>query len=85
MCARYTARVIRGAKIQPSPAWLREKLEAAGVASISNVVDVTNYVMLELGNPMHAFDLGKVRDKEHRRAAREDPARRCGRSMETNG
>lgn len=63
LCARYTARVIRGVKIQPSPAWLREKLEAAGVASISNVVDVTNYVMLELGNPMHAFDLGKVRDK----------------------
>ena len=63
LCARYTARVIRGAKIQPSPSWLREKLEAAGVASISNVVDVTNYVMLELGNPMHAFDLGKVRDK----------------------
>ncbi len=63
VCARYTARVIRGAKIQPSPVWLRERLEAAGVASISNVVDVTNYVMLELGNPMHAFDLGKVRDK----------------------
>jgi phenylalanyl-tRNA synthetase beta chain len=63
LCARYTARVIRGAKIQPSPAWLREKLEAAGVTSISNVVDVTNYVMLELGNPMHAFDLGKVREK----------------------
>src|SRR5262249_2643095 len=63
LCARYTARVIRGAKIQPSPAWMREKLEAAGGASTSNVVDVTNYVMLELGNPMHAFDLGKVRDK----------------------
>lgn len=63
LCARYTARVIRGVRIQPSPAWMREKLEAAGVASISNVVDVTNYVMLELGNPMHAFDLGKVRDK----------------------
>jgi phenylalanyl-tRNA synthetase beta chain len=64
LCARYTARVIHGAKIQPSPAWLRERLEAAGVASISNVVDVTNYVMLELGNPMHAFDLGRVRDKK---------------------
>jgi phenylalanyl-tRNA synthetase beta chain len=63
LCARYTARVIRGVKIQPSPAWMREKLEAAGVASISNVVDVTNYVMLELGNPMHAFDLAQVRDK----------------------
>ncbi|HLZ11631.1 MAG TPA: phenylalanine--tRNA ligase subunit beta [Candidatus Acidoferrum sp.] len=62
VCARYTARVIRGVKIGPSPAWMRERLEAAGVASISNVVDVTNYVMLELGNPMHAFDWGKVRD-----------------------
>jgi hypothetical protein len=62
VCARYTARVVRGVKIQPSPPWLRERLEAAGVASISNVVDVTNYAMLELGNPMHAFDLSKVRD-----------------------
>jgi phenylalanyl-tRNA synthetase beta chain len=62
LCARYTARVIRGVKIQPSPAWLRERLEAAGVSSINNVVDATNYVMMELGNPMHAFDYDKVRD-----------------------
>src|ERR1700729_1891065 len=51
LCGRFTARVIRGAKIAPSPAWLRERLEACGVASISNVVDATNYVMLELGQP----------------------------------
>ena len=76
LCGRFTARVIRGVKIQPSPAWLRERLEASGVASISNVVDVTNYVMLELGQPMHAYDFDKVRD--HRivvrkaRAERED-------------
>ena len=63
LCGRYTARIIRGVKIQPSPAWLRERLEAAGVASINNLVDVTNYVMLELGNPMHAFDYSKVRDR----------------------
>src|SRR5271170_740685 len=62
LCGRFTARVIRGVKIQPSPAWLRERLEASGVASISNVVDVSNYVMLELGNPLHTYDYDKVRD-----------------------
>ncbi len=61
-CGRFTARVIRGAKIQPSPKWLKERLEASGVASISNVVDVTNYVMLELGHSLHAFDYDKVRN-----------------------
>jgi len=60
LCGRFTARVIRGVKIQPSPAWLRERLEAAGVASISNVVDATNYVMLELGHALHAFDYDLV-------------------------
>ncbi len=62
LCGRFTARVVRGVKIAPSPAWLRERLEASGVASISNVVDVTNYVMLELGQPMHAYDYDKIRD-----------------------
>jgi len=62
LCGRFTARVIRNAKIQPSPAWLRERLDAAGVASISNVVDATNYVMLELGHPLHAFDYDLVRN-----------------------
>jgi len=62
LCGRYTARVIRNVKIQPSPAWLKDRLAAAGTASISNVVDITNYVMLELGNPIHAFDYDKVRD-----------------------
>ncbi|HXT26349.1 MAG TPA: phenylalanine--tRNA ligase subunit beta [Candidatus Eisenbacteria bacterium] len=62
LCGRFTARVIRNVKIQSSPAWLRERLEAAGVASISNVVDATNYVMLELGHPLHAFDYELVRN-----------------------
>jgi phenylalanyl-tRNA synthetase beta chain len=56
LCPRYTARVIRGVKIGPSPDWLRNTLEKVGVRSISNVVDVTNYVMLEMGQPLHAFD-----------------------------
>jgi len=62
LCGRFTARVIRGVKIQPSPAWLKDRLEASGVASINNVVDVSNYVMLELGHPTHTFDYDKVRD-----------------------
>jgi phenylalanyl-tRNA synthetase beta chain len=62
LSGRFTARVIRGVKIQPSPQWLKERLEASGVASISNVVDVSNYVMLELGHALHAFDYDKVRD-----------------------
>jgi phenylalanyl-tRNA synthetase beta chain len=62
LCGRFTARVIRNVKIQPSPKWLKDHLEASGVASISNVVDVSNYVMLELGHPLHTFDYDKVRD-----------------------
>src|SRR6267154_1722001 len=62
LCGRFTARVIRNVKIQASPKWLKERLEASGVASISNVVDISNYVMLELGHPLHTFDYDKVRD-----------------------
>src|ERR1700719_4971061 len=62
LCGRFTARVIRSAKIQPSPQWLKDRLEASGVASINNVVDASNYVMLELGHALHAFDYDKVRD-----------------------
>jgi phenylalanyl-tRNA synthetase beta chain len=56
LCPRYTARVVRGVKIGPSPDWLRLTLEKVGIRAISNVVDVTNYVMLETGQPLHAFD-----------------------------
>ena len=62
LCGRFTARVIRGVKVAPSPKWLKDRLEAYGVASISNVVDISNYVMLELGNPLHTYDYDKVRD-----------------------
>ena len=63
LCGRFTARVIRGVKIQPSPAWLKDRLEAAGVATINNVVDISNYVMLELGHPLHTFDYDLVRNR----------------------
>jgi phenylalanyl-tRNA synthetase beta chain len=63
LCGRFTARVIRGVKIQPSPQWLRDRLEAAGVTSINNVVDVSNFVMLELGHPLHTFDYDRIRDR----------------------
>jgi phenylalanyl-tRNA synthetase beta chain len=56
LCPRYTARIIKGVKIGPSPDWLKSTLEKVGIRSISNVVDVTNYVMLESGQPLHAFD-----------------------------
>ncbi len=56
LCPRYTARVVTGVKVGPSPDWLRQTLEKVGIRSISNVVDVTNYVMLETGQPLHAFD-----------------------------
>src|SRR5579872_1608133 len=57
LCGRYTARVLRGVKVGPSPDWLRQRLEALGQTSINNIVDATNYAMLELGHPMHAFDM----------------------------
>ena len=64
LCPHYTARVIQGVKIGPSPAWMVKRLEAIGLRSINNVVDITNYVMFELGQPLHAFDLDRVGGKK---------------------
>jgi phenylalanyl-tRNA synthetase beta chain len=61
LCPRYTARVVRGVKVGPSPKWLSALLEATGQRSVNNVVDVTNFVMFECGQPLHAFDLAKLR------------------------
>ncbi len=60
LCPRYTARMVKNVKIAPSPRWMRERLRASGVRPINNIVDITNYVMLEYGQPMHAFDFSCV-------------------------
>jgi phenylalanyl-tRNA synthetase beta chain len=62
-CPRYIARVVRGVSVGPSPTWLATRLRNAGLRSINNVVDVTNFVMLEWGHPVHAFDWGRLREK----------------------
>ena len=67
LCPRYTARVVRNVKIGPSPDWLAQRVAAAGGRSINNVVDVTNYVMYLTGQPLHAFDLGKLTERDGRR------------------
>ena len=72
LCPRYTARMVKNVKIAPSPAWMRERIRNAGMRPINNVVDITNYVMLEYGQPMHAFDFSCVNNQEiHVRLARE--------------
>src|SRR4029077_2416699 len=60
LCARYTVRVISDVRVAPSPAWMAARLRAVGLRPISNVVDVTNYVLWELGHPLHAFDHAAV-------------------------
>lgn len=65
-CPRYCARVVRGVRVGPSPAWLAERLERCGIRSVNNVVDATNYVLLDVGQPLHAFDLSRLAGAEIR-------------------
>ncbi|ACY16243.1 phenylalanine--tRNA ligase subunit beta [Haliangium ochraceum] len=65
-CPRYTARVIEGVRVGPSPLWMQQRLRAVGVRPLSNLVDITNYVMFELGQPLHAFDIDRVAGPEIR-------------------
>jgi phenylalanyl-tRNA synthetase beta chain len=64
LCPRYIARVIRGVKIKPSPSWMQNRLRTIGVAVINNVVDITNYVLMECGQPLHAFDFHKLKGRK---------------------
>ena len=64
LCPRYVARVVQNVTIAPSPQWMRHRLTAAGIRPINNIVDITNYVMLELGQPMHAFDIDYVAERK---------------------
>jgi phenylalanyl-tRNA synthetase beta chain len=65
-CPRYCARIVRGVRVGPSPAWLAERLERCGIRPINNVVDATNYVLLDVGQPLHAFDLARLDGREVR-------------------
>ena len=63
LCYRYIARVVKNVKVGPSPDWMKKRLKACGIRSINNIVDITNYVMLEMGQPMHAFDINSISGK----------------------
>ncbi len=83
LCPRYTARVIRNVKIGPSPQWLAEKVTAAGARPINNVVDITNYVLFELGQPLHAFDMDTLGTSQDGRVSIQVRTARSGESLTT--
>ncbi|MBI4328785.1 MAG: phenylalanine--tRNA ligase subunit beta [Chloroflexi bacterium] len=77
LCPRYIAALVTGVRVGPSPAWMQERLKAGGMRPINNVVDVTNYILLEYGQPLHAFDFATLRDRKIvvRRARPQEPLR----------
>jgi phenylalanyl-tRNA synthetase beta chain len=88
LCPRYTGRLIKGVKVGPSPAWLKARLEAVGLNAINNVVDVTNFIMMDLGQPLHAFDAAKLEGRKviiDKAAVAEDFKTLDGTNLKLNG
>ena len=67
LCPRYTARLVTGLTVKPSPLWMQRRLVNCGIRAINNLVDITNYILLEWGQPLHAFDFSFIQDGENHR------------------